>query len=76
MHTWQAAGNCDILQQVEEVARKWALLEERSYNQANKKAFEEWLEKAAQGGAGQLHTWTKSVVVWKPLVKQASKGGR
>ena len=66
---WQEGGG-DQLQEIEEIATKWALVEERKFDQAKRKAFEERLEKAAQGGAAKLHKWTKLVAVWTSLVRQ------
>ena len=49
---------------MEEVAGKWSSLEDTKFDVERRKAFEERLEKAAQGAAGKLHKWTKPVAVW------------
>ena len=60
---------------MEEAAGKWSSLEDKKFEVERRKAFEERLEKAAQGAAGKLHKWTKPVAVWKALVRQeAGKG--
>ena len=55
-----------MLREVEEVVGRWSSLEDKNFDVERRKAFEERLEKAAQGAASNLHKWTKPVAVWKP----------
>ena len=63
MRKWQERG-WDLLREVEDAAGEWSSLEDKTFEVERRKAFEERLEKAAQGAAGKLHKWTKPVAVW------------